>query len=626
MKKPSKVIIFLILILSVFPQLKAQKSVPDFDISVGNAIMKTNVFLQSANGDIIAANDTKLYGIDPYSKKVVWESSDFISLTPADVTAIDNSPYIKIERQKALSLAKNKNTYIIESHTGKIVYDSKEEGIKVQNTFTIPELNGLMVESIKAGFLSLSLIDMTTGTTLWTAPIAKVKSGGFGIGALTRAIKSQLVNSNFKTMPLVDATGNVIVAYKKELICLNGKTGAPSWKLVTDDDINEMYLNSDYTSVYIGISKYIDKINTANGKSVLGEPLKMRDELNGLIDMGSDNYLVLNQAGINILEANGKFKWKKDLKLDKISDAKFNNNGILAVQTVKPGEETKLIWIDYAGEKKWDESLKGGLIMSELTDKGVMYVTNERANVLTYEKGKDVWNKDIKIKGYPYFGIDAKNKIVYCFAKDIIHSFNFTDISYKKIAEDLKLRDYNPEKESAMIDIRKDGAGLFINTAQNVAYINVADGKVVYNNYYAEAKLSLAARIGLKTLGVAAGMYGAKQQIKGQIYEQHGANQATIDNGTKTRIQGENINGAANEMFAMANQRHLATQQTKDRIYILSKLEEGTGLAVWDKDGGKELKRIIFNDINPKYIVDEAENMLYVMIDNSIKAYSLGRN
>jgi len=348
----------------------------------------------------------------------------------------------------------------------------------------------------------------------------------------------------------------------------------------------------------------------------------MRDELNGLIDMGSDNYLVLNQAGINILEANGKFKWKKDLKLDKVSDAKFNADGILAVQTVKPGEEVKLFWIDYAGEVKWDVSLKGDLIMSELTNKGVMYVTNERANVLTYDKGKDVWNKDIKIKGYPYFGIDAKNKIVYCLAKDIIHSFNFTDMSYKKITEDFKLKDYNPEKESAMLDIRNDGKGLFISTAQNVAYINIADGKVVYNNYYTEAKMALAARIGLKTFAVATAMYGVKQQVKGQIYQQYGA----AEEGTKIRNNGEELNNSAIEMMNVANKRHLATQQTKDRIYILSKLEEGTGLAVWDKDGGKELKRIIFNDINPKYIVDEAENMLYVMIDNSIKVYNLSRN
>ena len=134
--------------------------------------------------------------------------------------------------------------------------------------------------------------------------------------------------------------------------------------------------------------------------------------------------------------------------------------------------------------------------------------------------------------------------------------------------------------------------------------------------------MALAARIGLKTFAVATAMYGVKQQVKGQIYQQYGA----AEEGTKIRNNGEELNNSAIEMMNVANKRHLATQQTKDRIYILSKLEEGTGLAVWDKDGGKELKRIIFNDINPKYIVDEAENMLYVMIDNSIKVYNLSRN
>jgi len=626
MKKTSRTTLMLMLVLLASTQLWAQKSEPDFDIKTGNLIAKTNVFLQASSGEIIAANDAKLYAIDPHSKSVIWESSDYLSLTPGDITTIENTPYIKIERQKKLSLSKNKNTYIIEAHTGKVVYDSREEGIKVQNTFPVPELNGLLVESIKDGFLSLSLIDINSAKTLWTAPIAKVKSGGFGVGALVRAVKSQLRNSNFKTLPLIDASGNLIVSYKKELMCIDGKNGSSLWKVTSEDNVDEMYMNNEGTAVYIGITKYIDKISTSTGKSTLPEHLKMRDELTGLIDMGNDSYVVMNKAGINILEAAGKFKWKKDLKLGQVDDAKFNENGILAVQIAKDNKETILYWVNNEGEKKWDNTLKGALIMSELTDKGVMYVTNERANVLSYEKGKDVWNKDIKIKGYPYFGVDTNNKIVYCFAKDIIHAFNFKDVTYKKLAEDIKLKDFNPEKELATLNVRKDGAGLFINTAQNVVYINTADGEVAYNKYFREAGLSNGARFALGALaqiGSAAGegmmRYGATSGLSSAL----NGNEKGSKQGMNQVKAGYTMGVASAALFDAVQKRHNATVGTKDRVYILSKFDEGTGLAVWDKDGGKELKRIIFNNNNPQYIVDESEDMLYVLIDNSIKAYKL---
>ena len=44
-------------------------------------------------------------------------------------------------------------------------------------------------------------------------------------------------------------------------------------------------------------------------------------------------------------------------------------------------------------KKIWNEEVKGAFTLAEPTSKGVMYVTSEKANILTYEKGKDVWNK-----------------------------------------------------------------------------------------------------------------------------------------------------------------------------------------------------------------------------------------
>jgi hypothetical protein len=466
--------------LTVPFSITAQKTEPVFEISAGNVVNNAKFLIQSSTGELIAGNELKLFAIDPEKKTVIWDNNDFLGLDEDDITVIEGTPFIKIERQKTLSLSKNKNTYIIQARDGKIVYDSKGEGIKVRSTLILPQLGGLLIESVKDGFLSVSLVDFATAKELWTVPLAKEKTGGIGIGAITRAVKS-FTASAFNVAPIVDAGKNLVLINKKEIFCIS-KAGALAWKKEYDETVNDAYLDADGKSVFIGYKKYIDKLTTENGNSALAEPVKMRDALNGISPMGS-NYLVYNEAGINIMDANGNMKWKKDSKLGNITQVKYTANGILAIEAVK-ADETIFYWVNNEGKEMWNQKVDGGLILAEPTDKGVMYVTTERANTLTYEKGKDVWNKDIKIKGTPNFGVDDKSKILYAFAKEKVHAFNFNDNTYRLVAEGVELKKFDDEKEPAKLDIRNDGNLLIISTNQNVAAIQTADGKINYNNYF----------------------------------------------------------------------------------------------------------------------------------------------
>jgi hypothetical protein len=626
----------------------AQKTEPIFEITAGNFITKTKFLIQAATGELITGNDLKLFAIDPEKKEVIWENKDFLGLEDDDISVIDGTPFIKIERQKSLAIGKNKNTFIIQARDGKVVYDSKEEGIKVRNTLVIPQLGGLLIENIKDGFLSVTFIDFATAKELWSVPLAKQKTGGIGIGALKRAIKSY-TNSAFNIAPQVDAAGNLLLVNKKEIFAI-AKTGALAWKKEYDDNVDDAYLSADGNSLFIGYKKYIDKLNTATGASLLAEPIKMRDELNGIAPYGND-YLVYNEAGINIMDAGGNMKWKKDSKLGNITQVKFTDAGILAIEAEKD-DETVFYWVDNSGKEVWSEKVKGGLMLAEPTEKGVMYVTTERANILTYEKGKDVWNKDIKLKGVPNFGYDANGRILYAYAKDKLHSFNFTDVSYRLVAEDLELKKFNDEEERAVIDVRDNGAKLVISTNQNVAAVNVADGKALYNNYFKD--IGNTKKKWLRVAGAAMAVYGTAKQVQGVGNIMSGAttagmgfgnsmggkltgSAADVKTGSVQMATGERqVNRGANQfnngvvaeslgsdLFAAASQRYLASQATKDNLYILSEMPEGNGMLVWNKDKGEIFKKITFTDTTPQFVVDEAVDRVYVVVGNVIKAYSL---
>lgn len=604
----------------------AQKTEPIFEISAGNAITNTKFLIQASTGELITGNDLKLMGIDPETKTVIWENKSLLGLNEDDITVLDGTPFVKIERQKVLAIGSNKNTIIIQAKDGKIVYDSKEEGIKVRNTLIIPELKGLLVESVKDGFLSVSLVDFTTAKEAWTVPLAKEKTGGIGIGALKRAIKST-TNSAFNIAPKVDANGNLLLVNKKEIFCIN-KSGALAWKKEFDDNVDDAYLSSDNKALFIGYKKYIDKLNTTDGTSQLAEPIKMKDALNGITPMGND-YIVYNEKGINIMDATGNMKWKKDATVGNITQVKYTANGIAAIEAVKD-DETIITWVNFDGKDKWSEKLKGGLILAEPTDKGVMYVTTERANILTFEKGKDVWNKDIKIKGTPFFGTDDKNKIVYAFAKGTLHAFNFSDVSYKLIAEDVDLKKFKDEEERASLDIRNNGATVVISTNQNVASVQTADGKVNYNNYFKD--IGNSKKKLMRFAGAAMSLAGAGMQMNSIAKGNFTISQATDDKGNAI-ANTYNVNAndptgavaasAGGDLYNAARKRYLASQATKDNLYVLSEMPEGNGLLVFNKDKGEISKKITFNDITPQYVVDEAADRLYVVVGSNIKAYSL---
>lgn len=613
-----KRILFLIGLAISVGNIIAQKTEPIFEISAGNAVNNTAFLIQAATGELITGNALKLICINPETKAVLWENKDFLNLSEDDITVIEGTPFIKIERKKTLSLGNNKNTYIIQARDGKVVYDSKDEGIKVRNTMIIPELGGLLVESIKDGFLTVGLIDFTAAKEIWSVPLAKEKTGGIGIGALKRAVKSY-TNSAFTITPKVDAGGSLILVNKKEIFCIS-KAGALAWKKEFDDNVDDAYLSTDSKALFIGYKKYIDKLNTTDGNSLIKEPIKMKDALNGITPMGND-YIVYNEKGINIMDAGGNMKWKKDATVGNITQVKYTDAGILAIEGDE--KETKFIWVDYNGKDVWDEKADGGLVFAEPTAKGIMYVTNERANILTYEKGKDVWNKDIKIKGVPFFGKDEKNKIIYTYAKEKLHAFNFTDVSYKLVAEGIDLKKFKEEEEIAAIDVRDNGNKVVISSNQDVAAVQAPDGKLLYNNSFKE--IGSSRKKLMKFAGAALSVAGAAMDAgsisKGNFsFVQTAPNTLTV---TPNSQAGVITGGTGSDLYASAKKRYLATQITKDNLYILSQMDEGNGLLVWNKDSGSITKKITFNDITPQYVVDESADILYVVVGNTIKAYSL---
>lgn len=621
MKKATKLFLPLMIALS-FSNAYSQTQ-PDWTIDVGGFISQVNFIKQSDIGTLIVSTSTKLVGIDPRTKAKTWETSEVKDIQPDEFKIIEGTQYFMAEFQKQGSLSKNKTVAIFDSYSGKMVYNSRDEDIKVRNTRIIPELKGLMIEAVKESQYFIGFLDFTSSQVTWTKSFGKVKTGGIGIGALKRAIKSHL-ESVFNVAPVVDASGNFIFSNKEMVFCVEGKTGKERWTKEFKDDITDFILTPDKNNLFVVYDDVMDKVEAASGKNAYEKPIKLGGKVNGLMPL-NDATVVMHADGFNILEANGNLRWKKDASVGNISSVHVISDGFIAVESNE--EDGKIIKVSNDGKKLWSESLSDPIYTVQPITNGVIYITTEKANILSYDKGKDVWKKDIKIKGNPSFGANREKKIIYVYSNKTLSSFNLNDGTFKEIVEELKLKDYDDEKELAGLETRN--GGLLIQTNQNVAFVK-GDGSVLYNKYFTEAGMSKLARGFLKAAGTAAFFGGAAHSVAG-LYkpedlklQQTSAN--TYEVTSKQIERGGVIADGGNELYSFAQARYYATQSARNTVYVLSKWAEGTGLVVVDKDSGNEISRIVFNDKTPQYVVDEADYKVYVIVkDKELRAYSLAK-
>ena len=611
-----------------FASLAKAQLTPEFEFQLGNTISKVKWLQQTNTGSLVAATDAALVGIDPKTKQISWQIKELGSAEEKNFENIPGTPYFLIETAKSFGLG-TPQTSIVEAETGKLIFNSSEAEMKISAKRPLYQLNSLLIEGKKAKRNFISLIDFSTGKERWTKDMGEAK-GGFGIGAMVRKIKAAM-NSIFSIPTMVDGKGNLVIVDKDEVVCLNGETGAEMWKKKFKEKIGDAQLTYDKSKLFLSYENKVDLLTTADGMSAYGEKLlKLKGDCNGLAPYDASTYVVKHSNGINLLDvATGALKWNKESDIESIDDVRLTDHGIVSIKT---GEKEAIVWmVGNDGKKTWKVEFGDPLLLIEPTPSGLVYFTAKRANLIDYKTGKELWKRDIKIKAAPSFAFDNQRNRLVVFSDEKLYIFNNADGNMTVLNEEIKLKDYDEEKELAKIEVR--GNGYFINTAQNAALTDF-DGKVIYNNFYREAGMGKGARALMGLAGSAASMYAAKSSLSSlrgrQATDANGkpvANTIEVyqDENSSAYRQAAASSEASSGLFAAAAKRYSATKQTKEDIYILTKFEDGTnGLVKIAKSSGKTAAQIPFGDKEPSYVIDEAENKLYVIVkDKFVQGYKL---
>ncbi len=583
-------------------------------------------------GIVVIKEGSNLKGIDPETKKIVWTitKDDIGQLTAKDalldpefgaifkekkeLTTVNNSPYIEA--------FVNSKYLIINSETGKIVYNSSKESFFVFQSDFIPESDEYLLTLKTGPNYSIALLDMKTGAMKWNTPVAKYKFKLLiGEAAATNIAK---INGN-----------NIYYLLQGKLYSFNKTTGALNWNgeeeytrfFLTQNDKNIVVVNN---KGFVGSSQNLNVLSTENGKSIWEEPIKTKRVVY-LEDWGT-KLLVAHYSGFNFFDLKtGEKIWKKDARGGGLKRVIPIDQDFLYIA------ENEMMLINKNGEKLWKgfieiaDNVEDPIYYLDKVGDKVMYLTGTYGNMVDYKSGRKLWKRNIKFNEsrpvLPTYDEASNSFLVYNDEK--LYKFNPTiDDKPEPFAE------VNIKREKELNSIEMFPWGVVLSGPVEVMGVSL-DGKIKYHNTYTQPGegnrqiIKGAAMIGSFALGV----NSAKSTIEGaeirMVYRDENGNQRSsiVRNEDKGKMREAAVSAAGSvALDQLANRygsRFNAMKQNKDFSYIFAKdPSEEKVLVKVRKSDGVEVDKLIFKNDRPVYEIDPATQNIFHIYNKELQIFN----
>lgn len=585
-------------------------------------------------GVIVFKEGNTIKGINPETKKIIWTltSEDFGKTSAADIlsdpdfgkifkdksdlTSIAGSPYVEAYI--------NSKFIIINTDTGKVVYNSSKESFWVTQSDFLPETDEYLLTLKSGGDMAIALIDMKTGNLKWNTVVDKAKS-------LFSFSLKESANTN-----IARVNGSVIyyLLYGK-LYSFERETGKLNWK--AEEDYSKFFLTQNDKNIVVVNSKgllsskeYLNVLSTDNGKSIWKESIKTKKVIY-LEDWGT-KLLIAHYGGFNFYDLkSGEKIWKKDARGDGLKKVIPIEQDFLYVA------ENEMMLIDKDGQKIWkkfieiaDDKEDPIYYLGRVGDK-VMYLTGTYGNLVDYKTGVKLWKRNIKFNEkrpvLPTYDEVTNTYLVYNDEK--LYKF---DPSISDKPEPFAKVNVKNEKDLNSIENYPWGVAI----SGPVEVMGVAlDGSIKYHNVYKQPGetgrrlLKGVSGAGSLAMGAASAINGlVGQEIDLIVRDEKGNIVGNIHKDADEKLLKKSKNQAVASaamgiVAAKFNSRFNAMKQNRDFSYIFAKAETGEKVLVKvRKADGVEVDKIIFKNNKPIYEIDPATQNIFYVLDNSIQIFN----
>ncbi|WP_298323376.1 PQQ-binding-like beta-propeller repeat protein [uncultured Dokdonia sp.] len=578
---------------------------------------------QSNDGVIIAAGDKGLLALNNVTGETLWHNKELKAVDKNTFFAIEGLPIIYVEYTPILG---NIRGLLLNSSTGDILFDTKDEGYKIRNFTTIPEKEAIFFELLDGPeryFMSFSL---KTWKSQWVTALGKSKN------LLKKFTRISIIDKG----PFFNKEGNIIISIKDEIFTIDAVTGEMLWQYKGDKKINALVYSDVNNSLYVGIrkSKRLIVLNPSTGEDITPGKLKLRGTL---IDVRQDNgnLILVETEGFNIIDPKtNEFTWKKSFKIEFLDEVIPNEQGYIAIG--KDEDDGTIALVDREGDKIWNSKVKGYAYYVTPTKKGVLYVSTERSNILDFEDGKDVWKRDVKFRTIPAVTYDNQEDKVVLFENGNGYKFDLTTGDINLFAEDIDLEAV--KRKTPLVAEYVPGAGYLLQTDQHMSLLEPS-GNLKYTDYYTPPS-SLGgfvglAQLGLNIAGVDLDIQGSMENISMLSSLSNGAYRTRGDQSDVTSntdsvvglyIGDENsVDGDLStyyKVFEITKTRYFNSKSIDSHKFIVAKIKKETGsqhyIYMINKATGKRDKQIELLDKTPNYFIDEVDNVVFVNEKNRV--------
>lgn len=605
-----------LMVLSFFTVMAQEKK---WEVNLKETLYEVGWIEQTNDGLILASGAKGLLALDNNTGEILWHNTEIKSANKNSFLNISQLPLFYIEYSSLLG--KNRGI-IINSRTGKILYDTKEDDYRIKNFTVIPDQAMVLFELTKDKTMYLMSFSLKTWQNQWVAELGKYKPG----------LLSKLAQATFiDHAPQFDSQGNMIIGIDDNIYVLNPNTGSVIWNYEAENKIKALIYSSINNNLYLGVKKSntLKIFNPETGEDITPGKLKLRGFMIDLVKDEKDNLILVETEGFNIIDPKtNEFKWKKSFKIEPLSEVIPSGDYFYAIG--KDEKDGIIAKVDAEGKSIWDTKIKGYAYYVTLTDKGVLYISTERANILDYNLGKDVWKKDVKFRSIPAVTFDNQENKVVLYENEKAYKFDLKSGEIQLFAQDIKLEKVN--KKTPLQAGYLEGVGYFLFSDQNMSLLT-PDGKLSYTNYYEPPSSSDAlfaiGNIAGQALGVDLDIQGSLENIKAlsslsngvytQTRDQNGAKSTTTTSGLYVGTDASNMQA----VFEISNTRYYNSKTIKNHQFVVTKVKSDTAptkhqILMINKQTGSTEKEIDLLDKTPNYFIDEIDSRVFVNENNQL--------
>lgn len=250
-----------------------------------------------------------------------------------------------------------------------------------------------------------------------------------------------------------------------------------------------------------------------------------------------------------------------------------------------------LIAIDTkTGKAKWDiKANKTGKVNDiYIIDEGVVVRTPKGIQLIDKETGMTKWDKPIKVKGSK--GLLVNNEgTFYVVSKNSIEKIDISKRTSETLAEKIKF-----EGDDSFSSLELINGVVVLSGSQNVIGINKESGEMLFTTYYKAPGASF------KTIAQNIALAGIAMTATYNSYDNNSRA------GNKTYYQ---------YTPAMRSNGGTGSTEGANNLYIKTKFKDaetkGTGIAKVNKETGETTNKLVLENKEPIYVVDENSGVIF---------------